>query len=134
MFMIKTAVILLSFLAYSLTLVHSVVPHHHHDKQVSDHHHENSDDHHHHDNADHEEKSVSHAFADAIHFPGSEIAIPAKQSLTIEKVVIIDLQVDNLVSFLLPQLKPPDVNADRRQAHYSSRHQSFFLLRGPPVM
>ena len=130
--MFKRSVILLSFLAYSLTLVHSIVPHHHHDKQVSDHHHhENSSDHHH---DDHEEKSVSHSFADATHFPGSEIVLHPQQSETIQKItLIIELHVDNLTCFLSPQLKPPDLNVDHRSACYSSAQYSLFLLRAPPV-
>jgi hypothetical protein len=131
--MFKRSVILLSFLAYSLTLVHSIVPHHHHDKQVSDHHHhENSSDHHHHD--DHEEKSVSQSFADATHFPGSEIVLHPQQSETIQKfTVIIALRVDNQKFLLSPQLKPPDLNVDHRPAFYSSTQHSLFLLRAPPV-
>lgn len=130
--MIKRTVIFLSFLAYSLTLVHSIVPHHHHEKPASEHHHHGTKNHHHHDD-DHEEKALSHALADAIHFPGSEIAIHAQQSLSVEKVVPTDLLVDSLISLLLPQLKPPDLSVDRRQAFYSSRHQSLLPLRGPPV-
>lgn len=130
--MFKRAVIFLSFLAYSLTLVHSIVPHHHHDKQVSDHHHhENSNDHHH---DDHEEKSVSQSFADATHFPGSEIVLHPQQSETIQKITLnMVLQVDNLKHFLSPQLKPPDLNVDHRPAYYSSAPHSLFLLRAPPV-
>ena len=128
--MFKTTVILLSFLAYSLTLVHSIVPHHH-DKQLSDHHHhENLSDHHHDDD---EQKSVSQSFADATHFPGSEIVLHPQQSETIQKITqIFGLHVDNLKCFLSPQLKPPDLNVDQRPAYYSSAPHSFFLLRAPP--
>jgi len=128
--MLKKAVILLSFLAYSLTLVHSIVPHHHHDKQATSHFHAeffSCGDH-------RDETSLGHAFADAIHFPGSENVISSQQSAkTVKVVTVIELQVHDIVSLLLPQLTSPDINEDRRQAHYSSTPRSLFLLRAPPV-
>jgi hypothetical protein len=132
--MVKNAVVLLSFLAYSLVLIHSIVPHHHHDEHTSEHRHfHDSKDHHHHGD-DHEENSLSHAFADVIHFPGAEVAIHPRQVVTLKHVSTVgDLLVTDLTQLLLSQLKPPDLNVDRRQAHYSSTHQSLFLLRAPPV-
>jgi hypothetical protein len=131
--MFKRSVILLSILAYSLTLVHSLVPHHHHDKAVSEHHHHNnSKGHNHHD--DHEDKTVSHAFADAIHLPGSDLVLHSQPSETIQKFVTdVELTFDDLAFQLTPQLKPPDLNIDQRSAHYLSVQYSLFLLRAPPV-
>jgi hypothetical protein len=131
--MFKRSIILLSFLAYSLTLVHSIVPHHHHDKPVSEHHHhDDSKQHHHHD--DHEDKTVSHAFADAIHFPGSEVVIHAQTTDNIQKLsYALEFCSENIVSLLSQQLKPPDPNIGYRQIHYSAAKYSWFLLRAPPV-
>jgi hypothetical protein len=132
--MVKRSIILLSFLAYSLTLVHSIIPHHHHDEPISKHHlhHDESNDH---DHDDHDEKkTVSHAFADAIHFPGADVALHQQSSDNIEKVFFVaGFCSDNLTSLLSQQLKPPDSNADYRQIRYSAFHYSLFLLRAPPV-
>jgi hypothetical protein len=132
--MFKRSIILLSFLAYSLTLVHSIVPHHHHDEAISKHHyHHNETKSHDHDDHD-ENKTVSHAFADAIHFPGSDIALHGQSSENIHKVFfIVGICTDNLTALLSQQLKPPDRNVDYRQTHYSAIHYSLFLLRAPPV-
>jgi hypothetical protein len=132
--MFKRSIILLSFLAYWLTLVHSIVPHLHHDKPTSKqhHHHDGSKDH---DHDDHQEKkSVSHAFADAIHFPGSDVTLHGPTSDNVQKIFfVVKICSDNLMSLLSQQLKPPDRNADYRQTHYSAFHYSLFLLRAPPV-
>jgi hypothetical protein len=130
--MTKRIIILLSFLAYSLTLVHSIVPHHHHDKTASGHHHHNTSDSHHHDD---EDETVSHAFADVIHFPGADIVIHPDQARVIQKYShVAELYVDNVTHLLSPQLKPPDLNIDQGQKCYSSGYHSLFLLRGPPVV
>ena|SRR5688572_2180100 len=133
MFMYKRSIILVSFLAYSLTLVHSIVPHHHHDQPVSEHyHHDGSKEHHHHD--DQEEKTVSHAFADAIHFPGSDVVIHVQSTDNIQKLSYAsDLCFENTISLLSRQLKPPDLNIDPRRTHYSTDKYSLFLLRAPPA-
>jgi hypothetical protein len=132
--MFKRSIILLSFLAYALTLVHSIVPHHHHDEPTSNHHHhhDGSNDH---DHDDHdEEKTVSHAFADAIHFPGSDVALHGQSSDNVQKIGFVsEICSDYLTSLLSQQLKPPDLNVDYRQTHYSAFHYSLFLLRAPPV-
>lgn len=129
--MAKRLIIFLSFLAYALTLTHSIVPHHHHDRQVSGHHHHSSGDHHH---DDHEQKSVSHAFADAFHFPGSETVIHAQQLEIIQKISSVsELHVDDPAALLARQLKPPDLNTDPRSACCSSAPHSLFLLRAPPL-
>jgi hypothetical protein len=134
--MFKGSIILVSFLAYSLTLVHSIVPHHHHGAGISKHHH----DHHHDDESDQnhddhdEKKTVSHAFADAIHFPGSDVALHGQSSDNVQKIFfVIGICSDNLTSLLSQQLKPPDRNTSYRQTHYSAFHCSLFLLRAPPA-
>jgi hypothetical protein len=131
--MFKRSIILLSFLAYSLTLVHSIVPHHHHDEAISKHHHHDESKDHDHDDHD-EKKTVSHAFADAIHFPGSDVALLGQSSDNVQKVFfVVAICSDNLTLLLSQQLKPPDCNVDYRQTHYSAFHYSLFLLRAPPV-
>jgi hypothetical protein len=130
--MTKRLIILLSFLAYSLSLVHSIVPHHHHDNKITDHHHHDHSTDHDHDN--HEEKTVGHAFADAIHFLGSDIVIQPQQSYVVQKTALVaELYTDNLAHFISPKLKPPDFNIDKRHRHYSSIPHYLFLLRAPPV-
>jgi hypothetical protein len=131
--MLKRSIILLSFVAYALTLVHSIVPHHHHDRPTSEHHHDHeSKDHHAHD--DHEQKTISHAFADAIHFPGSDLVIYSQQSEAVQKIFPVATGYFNEVRLLLStQLKPPDRNIDQRSASYLSVSHSLFLLRAPPV-
>lgn len=125
---------MLSFLAYSLTLVHSIVPHHHHDEAISKHHHHH-DETKGHGHDDHEEqRTVSHAFADAIHFPGSDVAVHRQLSESIQKVFfVLAICSDSLTFLLSQQLKPPDGNVDYRQTSYSAFHYSLFLLRAPPV-
>jgi hypothetical protein len=131
--MCKRMIILLSILAYSLTLVHSIVPHHHHVEPISKHHHHHHDGSTDHDDHD-EKKTVSHAFADAIHFPGSDIAIHGHSSDNVQKVFfVVGICSDSLTSLLSQQLKPPDLNSDYRHRHYSAFYHSFFLLRAPPV-
>jgi hypothetical protein len=129
-FMFKRGIILLSFLAYSLTLVHSIVPHHHHNQPISNHHHHESKDH-----DDHDEKNtVSHAFADAIHFPGSDVAIHGQSPDCAQKTFSVsEICSEYLTSLLFHQQKPPDVNVDYRQTHYTNFYNSLFLLRAPPV-
>jgi hypothetical protein len=132
--MFKRCIILLSFLAYSLTLVHSIVPHHHHEEPTSKnrHHHNESKAH---DHDDHEEKkTVGHAFADAIHFPGSDIVLHGQSSDNVQKTFFIPgICSYNLTTLLSQQLKPPDLNVDYRQRHYSAFQYSLFLLRAPPI-
>ncbi|QLH33486.1 MAG: hypothetical protein HWD62_14620 [Cyclobacteriaceae bacterium] len=111
--MTKRIIILISFLAYSLTFIHSVVPHHHHEIKTAKHQHSETNDHNH---SDHENKTVNHAFADAVHVPGSEVVIHSGQTeVTVKFSQVAELRTDNLLDLLSPQLKPPDLNADRRQ-------------------
>ena len=143
--MYKKAVILLTFLAYSLTLVHSLVPHHHHDEGKTVHGHQHHDDasslvHHHADSGDHhhhnedDDKTLTHVFADAIHNPASEVFVPAQESMGIQKknkaVAILIVKLNGL---LIPELKPPDWTFTYQEKYHSSNPDSFFLLRAPPV-
>lgn len=132
----KRSIILLSFLAYSLTLVHSVVPHHHHDEGKTDHHHHrhgNDKDHHHHGQDD-GDKSLSHVFADAIHNPASEVVIHNPEPEHLQKSNYpVDLFISKIGAIIFLRIRPPDPLSDYQEAHYSTNHDSFYLLRAPPV-
>jgi hypothetical protein len=140
--MFKRSIILLCFLAYSLTLVHSIVPHHHHDSSISEHHHhdESNGNHHgdlkHHDHHGNEEKkTVSHAFADAIHLPGSEVALHGTSQGSVQRLFFVsEIGFDPIAFLLALQLKPPDFNYDYRHTFYTTSNYSLFLLRAPPVV
>src|SRR5215216_3475621 len=97
----KRIIILLTFLAYTVTLVHSVVPHAHDKNQ--DHHHENISDHHHHDegdNEDNDDKNLAHFFADADHQVGGETFIPSHISeLKVKKGAKV-ITLSSIVFFL----------------------------------
>jgi hypothetical protein len=133
----KRAIILLSFLAYSVTLVHSFVPHHHHEgaKIGQHHHHGNKTDHHHHHHEEHEgNQSLSHVFADAIHHPASEVALHTAQTENVQKKNgSVDVIIFKIRQPIFPELKPPDIPIHYQEKHHSSQQDSFFLLRGPPV-
>lgn len=134
--MYKRAVILLSFLAYSLTLVHSLVPHHHDEEaRIEDHHHHhgNQKDHHHHEQND-GNKSLSHVFSDAIHHPASEVVIHSPESKHIQKSNYpVDLFIARIGETISPRIRPPDPSTRYQENHYSFQQHSFFLLRAPPV-
>ena len=125
----------MSFLAYSLTLVHSLVPHHHHDEaKIEHHHHHGSDKDHHHPEQDDEDKSLSHVFADAIHHPASERVIQTPESQHIQKSSnAVDLFIAKIGDILFLRIRPPDPLTNYQKKHYSSQQDSFFLLRAPPV-
>ena len=133
--MFKRTVIVLTFLAYALTLAHSLVPHRHDDeaKLSHHHHHENGTSHHHHD--EDEQKSLSHSFEDAIHHPSSGVVI---QSSLCEspgkKCPFFELVLIHSNDHLLSLLRPPDTPAENNIRHHSSGHGLLFQLRGPPVM
>lgn len=132
----KRAIILLSFLAYSLTLVHNLVPHHHHEEAKTDRHHRHhasEKDHHHHEQ-DEENKSLSHVFADAIHHPASELVIHNPESQHIQKSNNpIDLFIAKIGETMFLRIRPPDPLTNYQETHYSSDQDTFFLLRAPPV-
>jgi hypothetical protein len=129
----KKVVILLTFLAYTLTLAHSVVPHHHDDTRVGHHHHGNGD-HPHHDDHDDDKNTISQVFADAIHHPASEIVVqPSETVFFHKKHKTVDTLIVKLSELLIPVLKPPDRRPVHQQKYYSSYQDSFFLLRAPPA-
>jgi hypothetical protein len=132
----KRIIILVSFLAYSLTLVHSLVPHHHQNEAKADHHHQhqNSDKDHHHPEQHGDDKSLSHIFADAIHHPASELVIQNPESQRIQKGSnAVDLFIAEIGETILLRIRPPDPLTNYQENHYSSQQDSFFLLRAPPV-
>ncbi|MGC1240372.1 MAG: hypothetical protein WA874_02230 [Chryseosolibacter sp.] len=132
--MYKSVIILLTFLAYSMTLVHSVVPHHHDEEANTGHHHHGNGDHHHHDDHDQDKKTISHVFADAIHHPASEIVIQPTESVRFHKKhKTVDILIVKLNELLIPVLKPPDRRPMHQEKYYSSYQDSFFLLRAPPA-
>jgi hypothetical protein len=136
--MAKRFIILLSFLAYSLTFVHSLIPHHHHHDDTSQthshHHHDSADDNHHHD---HEKKELSKFFSDVIHHPSAEQVIhPSQlQSENIQKGKDLD-------NFILPVIdqelfadfKPPNRNFSYHKVHYPLDLIGNSHLRAPPAI
>lgn len=132
----RTVIISLCFIAYSLTLVHSVVPHHHleEDKTEHHHHHQGSEKDHHHNEQDDEKKSLSNVFADAVHHPASEIVIHNPESQHIQKNSnAIDLFIAKIGETIFLRIRPPDPSTNYQEKHYSSQQDSFSLLRAPPV-
>lgn len=132
----KRLIILVTFLAYSLTLVHSLVPHHHHDKAITHYHHHGDGLHHHHGDPDeHDEKTIGHIFADAAHHPASELVIHPPESQRIQKNSnAVDLFIVKSIHTIFLRIRPPDPLPDYQAKHYSSDQDSFFLLRAPPVV
>ena len=129
-------IILLTFLACSLTLVHNLVPHNHRDEAKNDHHnhHHNSPKQHHHHEQDDENKSLSHVFADAVHHPASELVIQNPESQRIQKSInAVDLYVSKIDETIFLRIRSPDPLTHHLEKHYSSQQDSFFLLRAPPV-
>ena len=137
----KKAIILLTFLAYALTLIHSVVPHHHHEERSTNHHHHHGEGmkHHHdhdddHDDDDHDRNTISHVFADAIHHPASEISVHASEFKVIQKKnTAVDILIVELIDLVSPKLKPPDAQSIYQEKHHSFARDYFFLLRAPPA-
>jgi len=133
----KRVIILLSFLAYSLSMAHSLVPHRHDGKAKvhhHHHHHDNENDHHHHNEEDQEDKSLSDAFAAAIHHPASGLIIRNPESQHIQKSSsAVDLFIAKIGEIIFVRRKPPAPLTNYQQKHYSFRQDSFFLLRAPPV-
>lgn len=133
--MYKRIIILLSFLAYSLSLVHSLVPHRHDEKAKvhHHHHHDNGNDHHHHEE-EQENIPLSDVFASAIHQTSSELIFQIPESHHIKKSwKSVDLFVARISEIMFVRTEPPDRLANYQQEHYSFRQDSFYLLRAPPV-
>lgn len=88
--------------------------------------------HDHHD--DHDQKIISHVFADAVHHPGAGLIIHTPDSEIIQKKAIAaDILIAKLEGFLNPELKPPAALSVYRKKYRSSYKDTFFLLRAPPL-
>jgi hypothetical protein len=134
--MAKKVFLLISFLGYMFTLVHSFVPHHHHDQEHEHHQHSHAQSEHHHHNNHHEseDNALSHAFADIIHVPGSEIIAPPSPSLVLpEYSPSAESLIYELTYCLSPQLNKHKPGVDPRLNYYSSCCHQLFLLRAPPT-
>ena len=131
----KSCIIFLLFLAYSLTLVHSVVPHHHHQEVADIHSHSHHEDatRNHHDSDD--EKSISHFFSEAVHHPSAKLTVlsPYSENILKSKPSTAHLML-RLEQIFLPMFKPPENNATFQVDHYSSHLFTLSLLRAPPVV
>jgi hypothetical protein len=128
---------LLTFLAYALTLVHSVVPHVHDKKQ--DHHHEHTSDHHHHDegdNADSEDKNLTSFFAEVEHQAGAETFIRSNASeLKVKQAAkVITASSALLFSFEIDSGPSKSPILTRNEFAPSSEHFKISLLRAPPAI
>jgi hypothetical protein len=134
--MMKRTIILLTFLAYTLTLVHSVVPHRHDEKQT--HHHEHTSDHHHHDEDTGEENhdiDLTHFFTKAEHHAGAQTFIPSHTSesrakeagklVILSSIIYLSFEVDS---------GPPDPIPIQDEFAPSSEHFKISLLRAPPAI
>ena len=131
----KSCIIFLLFLAYSLTLVHSVVPHHHHQEVDDIHSHSHHEDatRNHHDSDD--EKSISQFFSEAVHHPSAKLTFlsPYSENILKSKTSTVHL-IPRLEQIFLPMFKPPENNAPFHVDHYSSYLVTLSLLRAPPVV
>ena len=141
--MYKRLILLLTFLAYAVTMVHNLVPHRHEQEhsKVNDHHQHHHTHHHHGENegdsphGGDENDNAIHSFADAMHHPAAGQGIhvnPAKEFQ--KKTRAVDVFIPVLNGIFLPDLKPPDIYFTVQQTHYPSDHPAFFLLRAPPVV
>lgn len=134
--MLRRLIILLSFLAYSVMLVHNLVPHHHHDEQIVQSHHHHNHDHSEQDHHDDENrKSLSHFFGDVIHHPALKQIIHSSLMEDVQK----SKKVNEFFSLtteqvLLPDLKPPDIPAAYQTKQYSFNLFANSLLRAPPAI
>jgi hypothetical protein len=77
--MIKRITILLTFLAYSLSLVHSLVPHHHREDvtEHTEHHHSNE---HHENDEDSAGTDLAYFFGQAEHHPAAQFTLHSNNS------------------------------------------------------
>ncbi len=132
--MVKLLTILLTFLAYSITLVHNLVPHQHKDTHHTNthHQHENDEDDHHHEDG---KNDLGDLFADVIHNPSCVEVIHSSQFENVQKnkafdyytVLVIDQE-------LLCDFKPPDKNTFFQVSHYYFNLPENSHLRGPPAV
>jgi hypothetical protein len=140
--MYKRVTILLTFLAYTVAMVHNLVPHRHEQEhsKVNDHHHHHNAPHRHgesqgdsHQRGDEPDNAI-HSFADAIHHPASGQGIHVNPSKEFQKKTrAVDVFIPVLNGIFLPDLKPPDIYFAAQRTHYPADHPAFFLLRAPPV-
>lgn len=133
--MVKRFIILVSFLAYSLTLIHNLVPHQHEDLSVINNHRQHKSDadgHHHHDDKENDLKDI---FSDAIHHPSAEKVIHGSESVNVQKNKTsgywIVLAIDHV---LLNNLKPPDKNIFFQVSRYCFDLLTNSHLRAPPAI
>jgi hypothetical protein len=135
--MVKRFIILFTFLAYSLTLTHSLVPHHHDDDLIQSelHHDEASSGHHDDDSDNSNDQLLSHFFSDAVHHPSADIAIHSSQSENVTKDYGQHIfLVPPFTQLLLPDLEPPDVFKFYQAHSYSIHLFSASHLRAPPAV
>jgi hypothetical protein len=136
--MLKRLIILLISLAYALTMVHSLVPHHHHDEKTHvqrSHDHSSGHHHHHHDSDEDEDKALSHFFGDVTHHPSGKIFIHNANVEGFSKVKTF-VQYSVITSLYIPQpkIEPPDEFFSSSSGHYHFKLGSNSLLRAPPAI
>jgi hypothetical protein len=137
--MIKRATILLTFLAYSFSLVHSLVPHHHHEEKVAHTHHEHHSDSNRNDDSDndtdHDNNQLRDIFAEFAHGSASNFFIHAQTSEQKTKVSYAFEFVFAYAYSLTPSDKqPPGFVCIDQQELYDYNVSSISLLRAPPAI
>jgi Ca2+/H+ antiporter len=131
----RIAIFFIFFLSYGALLVHSIVPHNHHEEEA-----EHANGHHHHDHHTHpendqdEEGSLSLLMADVVHIPGSTDSYVSHTTSSFFKISVSSFIVD--VSEL--SIPPPIVSSLKHPPSFrEGRIQSFAVtnasLRAPPV-
>jgi hypothetical protein len=137
--MIKRITILFTFVAYSLSLAHSLVPHHHH-KEKGTHHHQANDHHHHHDSDDHDNTKnvddvLTDALAEAAHSPASQFFVHGQISeQKVKNTQVLEFAIAYAYSLTLSDQEPPGFVSIDRQEFYDYNLSSISLLRAPPAI
>lgn len=120
------------FLAYSLSLVHSLVPHHHHEEKVAHHHHHDSDDH---DNTTDVDDVLADALAEATHSPASQFFVHSQTSeQKVKSIHAIEFAIAYAYTLTLSDREPPGFISIDRQEFYDYNLSSISLLRAPPAI
>jgi hypothetical protein len=140
--MLRRLIILLTFLAYQINLVHSILPHHHHDDVTAvvsqSHEHQDEDPHHHHEGEQEQSDndfSLAHLIAEVAHNPSSTLVIHNSTSENTQKTKpVVDLLAFSVSVLLLPDDRPSLERSHYREVDYPSRYTSTAPLRGPPVV
>jgi hypothetical protein len=138
--MIKRITILFTFLAYSLSLVHSLVPHHHHEEKIAHHHH-----HEHHHDSDHDDNSdsdtnqdsnqLSDMFSEFAHSSAGQFFIhPQTSEQKIKASHAFEFVFAYAYSLILSDEQPPGFVHIERQESYDYNVSSISLLRAPPAI